>query len=502
MEPADIDATLGSGRYQIVGHLATGGMAEVLLGKRLGPSGFERAVVIKRILPQLARQPSFVKMFLDEARIAAAIRHANVVDVHELGQEGEQLYLVMEYLEGEPAEGLLRRLASRGQHLDPFLCAHIAAEACAGLHAAHELTDADGRPQNLVHRDVSPHNIFLTYDGQVKVLDFGIVKVANRASMTEAGLRKGKWAYMSPEQVRGEPLDRRSDVFALGIVLFELSTSRRLFSKKDQDAALRAAREQAITPPSQVVPGYPAWLEAIVLRALSHRPADRFASAAEMRRQLLVAIHGAAPPGGHGDALGALMREVFADRLEEKREMLRRVRAGGRVGFVPLDDPTVPEEIPMVVDLEVPDASLESSAETPMSVEVPISSPLPPGPEQAGRGRGRWIMAAVFFAVAAVGAFWLATRGFPVSRSSRHTGAPVASEVTIHVATSPPGATVLLGGAAQGVTPLDLRLVRGAPPSPLVLRLAGYQERRELVAPEGRRQLRFELTRTVAPASP
>lgn len=401
LEPDEKALTLGpNGRYQIVGHLATGGMAEVLLGKLVGPSGFERAVVIKRILPQLARQPAFVKMFLDEARIAAGIRHPNVIDVHELGSEGDQLYLVMEYLEGEPAEWLLRRLAARDRRLNPALCAHIIAEACAGLHAAHELKDADGRPQSLVHRDVSPHNIFLTYEGHVKVLDFGIAKVTHRESMTDAGLRKGKWAYMSPEQIRGEPLDRRSDVFSLGVVLFELSTSRRLFSRKDRDAAARAGTDQPITPPSHAVPGYPAWLEAIVLRALSPMREDRFGSAAEMRREILVASHHEGPPEGHGEGLGALLREVFADRLADKREMLQRVRAGGRVGFVPLEDPTVPEEIPVVVDLGA------------LAVEVPPSTSLPPGPELPRRGRGRWLVTAgLVAAVAAAAFYWIAMRG-------------------------------------------------------------------------------------------
>ncbi|HEY6461638.1 MAG TPA: serine/threonine-protein kinase, partial [Polyangiaceae bacterium] len=188
------------GRYQILGELAVGGMAEILLARVVGPSGFERPVVIKRILPHLARQEAFVSMFLDEARIAAGIRHRNVIHVEELAEGPEGLYLVMEYLEGESAAGLMRRIFVRETSLDLALGSYIVAEACAGLHAAHELEDASGQKQHLVHRDVSPHNLFIAYDGRVKVLDFGIAKAADRITRTEAGQLKGKFSYMSPEQ--------------------------------------------------------------------------------------------------------------------------------------------------------------------------------------------------------------------------------------------------------------------------------------------------------------
>src|SRR5262249_34107635 len=204
------------GRYEVVGELATGGMAEIFLGRLVGPSGFERPVVIKRILRQLSHKESFVAMFLDEARIVAGIRHPNVVQVQELGQDTGELYLVMEYLEGESVASLVRRLVAQGERVDYALAAHVVAEACAGLHAAHEA-------QNLVHRDVSPQNVFITYDGHVKVIDFGIAKTEGRMAQTEAGQVKGKFGYMSPEQCKADPLDRRSDVFALGIVLYELS---------------------------------------------------------------------------------------------------------------------------------------------------------------------------------------------------------------------------------------------------------------------------------------
>jgi serine/threonine-protein kinase len=214
-----------------MGQLAVGGMATVLLGRLTGPRGFEHSVVIKRILPHLAAVPELVDMFVEEAQIVASIRHPNVVHVHELGHDRDELFLVMEYLEGESVGGLMRRLITRQEQLDLQLAIHIVAEACAGLHAAHELKDADGKKRGLVHRDISPQNVFVTYSGEVKVLDFGIAKVANSGTKTEAGHLKGKLQYMSPEQCLQKPLDRRSDVFALGIVLYELTTGRRLFKR-------------------------------------------------------------------------------------------------------------------------------------------------------------------------------------------------------------------------------------------------------------------------------
>ncbi len=183
-------------------------------------------------------------MFVDEARIVAGIRHPNVVAVQELAHEGDELFLVMEYLEGESVGGVARRLVTRGESLRRSLAAFVIAEACAGLHAAHELVDDEGLPRDLVHRDVSPQNVFVTYSGQVKVLDFGVAKAANRNTQTEAGQVKGKFAYMSPEQCLGKPLDRRSDIFGLGIVLWELSTGRRLFKRGSEHLTFKAKGEE------------------------------------------------------------------------------------------------------------------------------------------------------------------------------------------------------------------------------------------------------------------
>ncbi len=357
------------GRYDILGELARGGMAEILLARRVGPSGFERPVAIKRILPHYARQQAFVAMFLDEARIAASVRHPNVIHVEELERDEDGLYLVMEYLEGESLAGLLRRLFVREESIDLSVAAYIVAEACSGLHAAHEMADIDGHKQNLVHRDVSPHNLFVTYDGQVKVLDFGIAKGADRISRTEAGQLKGKFEYMSPEQCSKKPLDRRSDIFSLGTVLYEATTGRRLFKRENPVETIRAIGGHAVVPPSRLVVEYPAALEGVCMKALSTNPEDRYPSMAEMRRELLATIRTDERGPEPREKLATLMRAIFADRVAEKTDLLRRVRSGSNVTHVPVGEidegveiATVPREL--ATQLEVSPNSADTVAGT------------------------------------------------------------------------------------------------------------------------------------------
>jgi eukaryotic-like serine/threonine-protein kinase len=338
------------GRYEVVGFLAAGGMAEVLLGRFSGPEGFERPIVIKRILPHLARDKEVVQMFLDEARIIARIRHPNVVQVHELVREDGELFMVMEYLEGESASGLIRRLAAKGEQLDTGLAAYIVASACAGLHAAHQLKDEDGRPLGIVHRDVSPQNVFVSFDGVVKVLDFGIAKSAQQVTRTETGQVKGKFGYMSPEHALAKPLDLRSDVFALSIVLYELLTGRRLFHRATPLATLDAIVKAPIVPPSRLNAACPAALERICLRGLSRKRDDRYATADAMRHDLLDAMREIEPGGDPGDRLAALMERIFDDRKQEKGEMLRRVSAGYLIADLPAPDADESIDIPVADD--------------------------------------------------------------------------------------------------------------------------------------------------------
>jgi serine/threonine protein kinase len=274
------------GRYEVIKHLAQGGMAEVFLARATGIEGFERHVVIKRIRAEQARDKSHVQMFLDEARLAASLHHHNIVQVHDIGEEQGEYFFVMEYVHGEDVRKLLTQVSSRGERVPLEHVLTIVTAAAAGLHHAHEQCGPNRAPLGIVHRDVSPANILVGYDGGVKVADFGVAKATHRTFETESGARKGKVAYMSPEQCVGLPVDRRSDVFSLGIVLYESLTVRRLF-KDDNDFLTMTAIVQAQIPPlSTPWPEVPPALEAIVMKALSPSPDDRYATADHLRLAL------------------------------------------------------------------------------------------------------------------------------------------------------------------------------------------------------------------------
>ena len=269
--------------------VAEGGMARVWAAKQHGQRGFSKVVAIKTILPALASDDSFEAMFLDEARLAACIHHPNVCEIFDLGEESGVLYLAMEWVNGESVARLLKPPRSDGQkptpeRLNPRVAARIIADAAAGLHAAHELTDEFGERRNVVHRDVSPQNILVSVNGNVKVTDFGVAKaLGGSQEATMAGQIKGKTAYMSPEQASGGRIDRRSDIFALGICLYEITTGVRPFTGEGQVAVLKAVLDCEFEKPSDLVPGYPRDLEAIVLRAMAKDPMQRYPSADRMR---------------------------------------------------------------------------------------------------------------------------------------------------------------------------------------------------------------------------
>ena len=310
------------GKHLIVGKLASGGMATTYLARLVGPAGFENVVVLKRMLPHLAEDQRFRVMFEDEARTVARIRHPNVVRIFELVSDVGELYLVMEYLEGDTLRQLMKSLAQRGARLPWAMAAYIVSEAALGLHAAHEQTDDDGRTLGLVHRDVSPHNLFLTTDGGVKVIDFGIAKSADHVSHTSTGELKGKFAYMSPEQVEQRPVDRRTDVFALGVVLWELVARRRLFARDTQMATMRAVANDAAPPLSSLDPEVPAALEALVVRALKKDENARIGDMLELRRGLLEVLRDAGIVDPK-DELAKLATQAFV------REAAARTTANG-----------------------------------------------------------------------------------------------------------------------------------------------------------------------------
>jgi serine/threonine protein kinase len=303
------------GKYEILRKLATGGMAEIYLACVRGQAGFEKTVVLKRILPHFAADPKFVQMFLDEARLAATLRHPNIADVYDIGEVDGILFFTMEFVHGQDVRSIRLAARQRSEMIPLAISLAILQGTAAALHCAHEMQGADGRPLELVHRDVSASNVIVSYDGAVKLLDFGIARANDHQHKTQTGTLKGKAPYMSPEQCRGQRLDRRTDLFSLGVMMFELTLGRRPF-RGDNDFTIMEQIVHGVPPaPSSIVPGYPAELEAIVMKLLARDPRARYATAADMLHDLepFVADH---QLWVSSNSVGKYMRAAFADQVD------------------------------------------------------------------------------------------------------------------------------------------------------------------------------------------
>ncbi|MGZ3407887.1 MAG: serine/threonine protein kinase, partial [Polyangia bacterium] len=304
MEPARL------GRYEILRPLARGGMAELFLARATGIQGFEKLVVVKRILPEMARDTEYVEMFLEEARLAAGLHHSNIVQVYDIGEDELTPFFAMEYLQGEDVRTICRAAELRGERVPVEHALAIAIGVAAGLHHAHEQRDSDGRPLGIVHRDVTPHNVAVTFDGGVKLLDFGVAKTKKRTSATRHGTLKGKLGYMSPEQCRGDELDRRSDVFAVAILLWELLTGRRLYGGRSDFGVMKSIVETDAPRPSLVWHDCPPELEAIVMRGLRREREARQQTAEELQLALEAFARERRLPVSNA-GLGHYLRELF-----------------------------------------------------------------------------------------------------------------------------------------------------------------------------------------------
>lgn len=311
------------GRYEVICEIASGGMATVFLGRALGAAGFQRLVAIKCLHPHVARDEEFVGMFMDEARLAARIRHPNVVPTIDLENGEDGLFLVMDFIEGEGLLGLLRAVFKDRKRVPIQIALRIAIDVLAGLHAAHELTGNTGEPLRLVHRDVSPHNILVGIDGIARITDFGIARAEERLSVTRDGQIKGKIAYMAPEQTSGVPVDRRADLWSLGVVLWECLAGRRLFFGQNDGEVLRNLLVHPIPKLKELVPDVPAEIDAVLNRALSRDPDDRYATAAHFSDALEEA--GGSVGIASARAVGTFVRDLAGARITSLQEAARAV---------------------------------------------------------------------------------------------------------------------------------------------------------------------------------
>ncbi len=304
--------TVRFGKYLLVERIGVGGMAEVFKAKTFGAEGFERLVAIKRILPHLVEDDDFVNMFIDEAKIAVRLQHPNIVGIHDLGRAEGTLYIAMEFVPGRDVRAVYDFEQKRRGVTPIGVSAHIVMKMCEALHHAHFATGPRGEPLQVIHRDVSPQNVLLSFDGDVKVADFGLAKARGRMVQTQAGVVKGKLAYMSPEQLRGDEIDHRVDVFGLGIVLFELLTGQRLFLGPSDMDTLRRVYDAHVPPLAELNPAVHPDLEAIVRRALAKDRDQRYSTALELHDDLQYFVYANGCYAG-ASALRAYLREVFPD---------------------------------------------------------------------------------------------------------------------------------------------------------------------------------------------
>lgn len=331
-ELAEIDAysvehTLRTfGRYQLLMKMAQGGMATLFLAQLKGPEQFEKLLVIKKIHSHLAQERNFIDMFLDEARIAALIHHPNVVSVFEMGEENGAYYIAMDYVHGQNLTEVLRAALRQEYDLPWTHGVRVVADVAAGLHAAHELTSPDGESLGVVHRDVSPQNIMISYDGHTQITDFGIAYAAEKVGHTAEGTLKGKLAYMSPEHAGAKKLDRRADIFSLGVVLWEAVCMQRLFREANEAATLRRVLAADVPSPSLVRPEIPIELEQIILKALALDPDDRFATAGDMADELERLLMSSGEVVGPRQ-LTLVMKKFFRDRRRIKDEQIKAAMA-------------------------------------------------------------------------------------------------------------------------------------------------------------------------------
>jgi serine/threonine-protein kinase len=378
------------GKYQIITQLSVGGMAELFLGFTSGPGGFRKYVAIKRVLPDVRSNEAFERMFMDEARITAALTHPNIAQVYELGQEEDGLFLAMEFISGQNLDQVTAAYRRHERPIPLGLSVAVMRDVCLALNSAHTFTDPSGQPSPVVHRDVAQKNIMVTYDGVVKLLDFGIAKVRNSLERTRAGMVKGTSGYMSPEQVRGQPLDGRSDLFAAGVVLWELVTGERLFAAKTEREEMVSILETPIRPPRHPSEQVPEDLSAVMLKALERDPKNRFQSGKDLARAL---EQTAGTLLFDADQRAAVMRELFEKKIAATRALLESASA-------PAENRTVTEEL---LREEEPPRRAEPTrkAEAPRKAEE-VKSPetrLAPSTTQDAALGGRALSTALWVAV-------------------------------------------------------------------------------------------------------
>jgi len=420
------------GRYQLLEKIAAGGMAEVYRARMSGEEGFAKIVAIKRILPHMADNDDFITMFIDEAKLAAQLTHNNIIHIYDLGKEDAYHYIAMEYVEGKDLRSILKQAAEKGYPLPVELALFVASKIANALDYAHRRMGMDGKELNLVHRDVSPQNVLISFEGDIKLCDFGIAKAATKVQQTQAGALKGKLQYMSPEQAWGKKVDRRTDIFSLGVVLYEMLTGDRLFSGDTDLTILEQVRDARSEPPSVKNPDVPKKVDQIVLKALAKNPQDRYQNASEMEKDINSVLYSFQPAPGPADLA------IFMHRLVEAAPVASDAQIDA--AFAQVAAAPAPEEKKKGKGLVI--SKKEKVAEpAPVPAPVEVSQPAISVDEEAGKSRTG------LFVGVGIGVVALAVVGFLMTRSkapqpaAEPTPAPVATaEAAPAAATTAPAA--------------------------------------------------------------
>jgi serine/threonine-protein kinase len=470
-----MDATTTSantlGKYRLLAELGHGGMAQVFLALAKGVGGFNKLVVVKQIHAELAEDQEFVRMFLDEARLAARLNHPNVVQTNEVDQDGRRYYIAMEYLEGQSLNRIFNRMGRDPKLLPLGHRLRLIADALAGLHYAHELRDYDGQPLGVVHRDVTPHNIFVTYNGLVKVVDFGIAKALNSSVQTQSGVLKGKVSYMAPEQARGERVDRRADIFSVGMMLWQVATGRRLYRDLPELAVIQKICSGDVPKVKDLAPFVPERLQVIIDRSLAPDREERYATAGELQADIEAFLDHAGARVSSRE-IGVLVAEHFADERTEIQgiidEQLRREVHDDSVRSLPNIEISQSGSGRSVSAVVQSTTGLSPGAMAPSGDTATSVTYTGPTFQRMARLQRRRRLAMVAGAAAVVGgglvAAWVLSGRAPDGAAANASAAPTSEPATafqLRIESTPLGADVLEGGRKIGTTPAVIPIEPG-----------------------------------------
>jgi serine/threonine-protein kinase len=504
------------GRYELLKKLASGGMGQVFLA-RTGAKGFEKLVVLKRILPHLVEDEEFFTMFIDEARISLRLNHPNIAQMFELGEENGAHFIAMEYVASDDVRRMSRKAKDAGLQVPLGVIIRIIADAAAGLDHAHKVRDARGVVLNLVHRDVSPQNILVGFDGGIKLIDFGVAKAAGRAQHTATGILKGKFPYMSPEQAEGEDIDARSDVFALGIVLWELLTERRLFKGENDIVTQKLVKACKVPPPSAINAQLPKELDAIVLKALAKNRDDRFADALGLRMALEDFALAKRIPASAAH-VAAFMQPLYGERIaaESDPDLLDELSSESQV------DPINAGSASRSRRNSATPMTSPPGAEAPSAGEARPHTQAVTAPSRRARGRKSNVMVIAGTAcILAAGVLAVIFR--PGPRPEAPINAPVVEtpkpppdrpvqqpevtrtpdtpappeETAFKLESEPTGADIELGGKKLGTTPFDVTVALSELPATVKLSRDGFEPKETTLTAEGPRTLSLQLKKKV-----